>query len=145
MSLDKLINLAKLPLLICNMSVKGPAQCQAHDTECLRWWPHPWLNSKGSPDPEVRLPTASTRSKTKENCFLCEVLTCNRQNPYCKVIYLLPRGSCLEGLPALFQADFPNINICQELTQSQGCKITLWRRKGEGSSQSQGRDGRPQT
>ena len=28
-------------------------------------------------------------------------------------------------LPSLFQADFPNINICQKLTQSRGCKIAL--------------------
>ena len=31
-------------------------------------------------------------------------------------------GLMFGRLPALFQADFPNINICQEHTQSQGCK-----------------------
>lgn len=31
----------------------------------------------------------------------------------------------MEGLLAPFQADLPNINICQELTQRQGCKIVL--------------------
>lgn len=34
-------------------------------------------------------------------------------------------GLMFGRLPALFQADFPNINICRELTQSQECKTAL--------------------
>lgn len=72
---------------------------------------------------------------------LFSLLSFNLQQTEClpQSNYLLPPGSCLDGLLALFQTGFPNINICQELSQSQGCKI---RRKSKGSSGSQGRDRR---
>lgn len=72
---------------------------------------------------------------------LFSLLSFNLQQTEClpQSNYLLPPGWRLDWLLALFQTGFPNINICQELSQSQGCKI---RRKSKGSSGSQGRDRR---
>lgn len=68
--------------------------------------------------PEERAFTASRFPKQSRIAFSVKFELATGRTYFCKVIDLLPLGSCWEGLPALFQADFPHINICQELTQS---------------------------
>ena len=84
------------------------------------WWSHPQLQHKFWPRGE----DAHSFQGVQNRRGLFPLLSFNLQ----QIEHLLQSnlfvasGLMFGRLPALFQAGFPNINICQEHTQSQGCK-----------------------
>ena len=94
--------------------------CWAHGTRHFLRWSHPQLQHKFWPRGE----DAHSFQGVQNRRGLFPLLSFNLQQikPLLQSNLFVASGLMFGRLPALFQADFPNINICQEHTQSQGCK-----------------------